>query len=155
MTVDATDIALRDLQKDRRPRLLRGQLCDLQTFDGRIPMVEIEDNWVGLTTVDAGMTQQIFEEELAITFAMPLHAKPFVLDVGRLRPQVMLPAIRRMTRPAVALPLTRRERAEREVGIRLLEPAHAAAAHVALVVLAARRPRVPLERTFYHDRSLV
>ena len=64
-------------------------------------MIEIKNDRVALTAVDARMFQQICDEQFAIALAMATNSKTLVLDVGRLVVQVMLTAIRRVALAAM------------------------------------------------------
>jgi hypothetical protein len=87
-------------------------------------MIEFENGGVRLTTVDAGMREQIFEYEHRVAFSVPLGIRADVGDV--LFAIVSIP--RALARPAVTL--TPERRRDIELGERQDLAATRARAHI-------------------------
>jgi len=110
--------------------LLAGrQPRDLAPLRGAVPVVELQHNWIGLSAITAGMRQEVLDNAFAILEPVPVHTRDLARDVRLAVSEIVLASIRRMTRPAVALSHTCRNRTEREVGLGLLLMTHAASAH--------------------------
>src|SRR5512138_2611364 len=126
MAIDTAHVAFLDLGENELPLLACREESDVPPFRGSIAMVELEHEHVRLAAVDTRMHREVVKHLDAVLDAERLDPRSLARDVRGAVPQVVLPSIGRVTRTAVALPLARRERAERELGLGLLEPAHAA-----------------------------
>ncbi|TML37637.1 MAG: hypothetical protein E6G29_01065 [Actinobacteria bacterium] len=106
MAVGAHDLALRHFFEDALPAATFEHLADPKQLLADV--VEVEDDWIGLPTVDAGVApEEVDQIPRAGQPDLPLRSGSLV-DVAFLIGQVVLLAVRGSTRPAeaVALPLS-------------------------------------------------
>jgi hypothetical protein len=61
MAVSASHVAFLDLRQDLWPRFRVREPRDFASFGRRVAMVEVEEHWVILATIDAGMLKKIGE----------------------------------------------------------------------------------------------
>jgi hypothetical protein len=65
VTVDASNVALRDLVLDNSPGVTpRDQVRNVRSLVAQV--IKLEDNWVGLPTVDAGMLSKVLPSANAV-----------------------------------------------------------------------------------------
>lgn len=86
MARGAADVALLDLGTYLRPPLLVGEAPDRESFGGRISVIEVQDDRIGLAAIDARMSEQVFDDQRSVALAMAPKAQALVLDVRRLGP---------------------------------------------------------------------
>jgi len=119
MTVRAPDFAFLDLGEDRRPGTRGSENRNLEDLLGRIAVVELEHQRIGLMTAHAGMRTQVIAYAGAVPFAPRFDARGLALDVLIAVREVVLPTVGSLTPSAVGLSLTAEEVREREVPHRL------------------------------------
>jgi hypothetical protein len=108
VTVRATYVAFRDLRDDYRPGLSDNEECHFLTFGCTIAMVELERDDVHFAAVHTWMSPQILLDKAPILISAPSNPIDLAGDVLGTIPEVMVPAISRMTRPAVVLACSER-----------------------------------------------
>jgi hypothetical protein len=89
MAVRASDIALRDLQLNNRPRALTDHPGDGLALQRRIAMIELQNDRIGLTAVNARMGDQIVEYLLTALLPVDLPLSGSALQIRRTIPSVV------------------------------------------------------------------
>jgi hypothetical protein len=92
-------------------------------------MIELQDERVGLSAIDARMRTQVLENPETVLDPITVHACDLARDVAVAVVQVVLPSIGRVAGAAVVLTHTSLDRAKGELGLWLLLMTHRAAAH--------------------------
>ncbi|HUQ41395.1 MAG TPA: hypothetical protein VM052_02725 [Candidatus Limnocylindrales bacterium] len=62
MTRSATHVALRDLGGDRDPSLRRRESSDFEPLGGRVAMIKLKEDDVGLSAIYTRMRLEVFDE---------------------------------------------------------------------------------------------
>jgi hypothetical protein len=106
MTVCTNHLALCNLVEDVLPVAVPDAVCDPELLVPKV--VELKNDGIALTAIDAGMLSQKSDEVLSPLFEKRFVALPSLGDVALFVCQVVLSVIVDPTRPAVVVPLPSR-----------------------------------------------
>lgn len=81
MTVGAADVAFLDLDEHSTPRFVHGEDDDVVLLKTRIAMVEVQNDDVALSAVDARVSSKVLTDQWPVLGAIPIDPCDFLLDV--------------------------------------------------------------------------
>ncbi len=93
MTIRAANVAFVDFFQDRVPRSAADHPGDLVGFLRRLSVIEVENERVGLTAIDAGMVEKVRENSLVVLRADPTTASVSLCQVFRTVPGVVFATV--------------------------------------------------------------
>jgi hypothetical protein len=98
VAIRASDITLCDLPLHSRPRTITDHSRDRLSLQRRISVIELENDWIGLAAVDAGVIDEIVEHALTTVFAIAFSASSRPLQIAREVATVVFACVRGLAR---------------------------------------------------------